>query len=245
MINFFRKLRSKFLEQNKLGKYLVYALGEIILVVIGILIALQVNNWNNKKIELKNEIIYLKEIEKSLSFEFENEIIGAREFTENQIRFYNLYNEGLKKYPDGISNDSIQNLLAKWIVPWGLVINTVPVENLNSIGIDLISNSELRSELSQFYGFDIPWVLQHNEEHRNWNKTNIYPFLHDNLNMHDKKFRNDQIEFLKTNLASINRFNAHHTYYLKGFVSRLINLEAKANDLLNNIRIEIAKLDRK
>jgi hypothetical protein len=49
MINFFRKIRQRLLSQNKFSKYLLYAIGEILLVVIGILIALQVNNWNNQK----------------------------------------------------------------------------------------------------------------------------------------------------------------------------------------------------
>ena len=46
MINFFRKTRKKLADDNKPLKYLRYAVGEIVLVVIGILIALQINNWN-------------------------------------------------------------------------------------------------------------------------------------------------------------------------------------------------------
>jgi hypothetical protein len=51
MIKFFRKIRYDLMEQNKTGKYFKYAIGEIVLVVIGILIALSINNWNNKRIE--------------------------------------------------------------------------------------------------------------------------------------------------------------------------------------------------
>ena len=54
MIKFFRKIRRKLLTENKISKYLLYAIGEIILVVIGILIALQVNNWNEDR-KFKNE----------------------------------------------------------------------------------------------------------------------------------------------------------------------------------------------
>ena len=58
MIKFFRKIRQKLLSENKFSKYLIYAIGEIILVVIGILIALQVNNWNeNKKIKTEEKIL--------------------------------------------------------------------------------------------------------------------------------------------------------------------------------------------
>ena len=49
----FRKIRQKLLTENKFSKYLIYALGEIVLVVIGILIALQINNWNQSKQEQK------------------------------------------------------------------------------------------------------------------------------------------------------------------------------------------------
>ena len=49
MINFFRKIRQKLLAENKVSKYLIYAIGEIVLVVIGILIALSINNWNEER----------------------------------------------------------------------------------------------------------------------------------------------------------------------------------------------------
>ena len=53
MIYFFRKIRNALMAQKKWQQYLAYALGEIILVVIGILLALQVNNWNDERIEQK------------------------------------------------------------------------------------------------------------------------------------------------------------------------------------------------
>ncbi len=49
MIKFFRKIRQKLITENKFSKYLLYAIGEIILVVIGILIALQFNNRNEQR----------------------------------------------------------------------------------------------------------------------------------------------------------------------------------------------------
>lgn len=56
MIKFFRKIRQRLLTENKFSKYLLYAIGEIILVVIGILIALSINNWNEeKKLKLKSK----------------------------------------------------------------------------------------------------------------------------------------------------------------------------------------------
>ena len=55
MIKFFRHIRQSMINQNRTKKYLLYAIGEIILVVIGILIALQINNWNEQRKILKSE----------------------------------------------------------------------------------------------------------------------------------------------------------------------------------------------
>ncbi len=71
MINFFRKARRKMAEQNRLVQYLRYAIGEIVLVVIGILIALQINSWNEKRIAKLQE----KRILKDLHEEFEMNLL--------------------------------------------------------------------------------------------------------------------------------------------------------------------------
>ncbi len=60
MIKFFRRIRQKLLSENKFSKYLLYAIGEIVLVVIGILLALQINTWNTHKNEQAKEQLYLK-----------------------------------------------------------------------------------------------------------------------------------------------------------------------------------------
>ena len=73
MIKFFRQIRYDLMEKNKTGKYFKYALGEIVLVVIGILIALSINNWNDSR---KNRIS-------------ERELLDNihRDFVQNKIQF--------------------------------------------------------------------------------------------------------------------------------------------------------------
>jgi hypothetical protein len=66
MIKFFRKIRYDLMEQNKTGKYLKYAIGEIVLVVIGILIALSINNWNTQNLDRISEADYLKRLSNDL-----------------------------------------------------------------------------------------------------------------------------------------------------------------------------------
>jgi len=66
MIKFFRKIRQNLLMENKTGKYFKYAIGEIILVVIGILIALGINNWNQNRLTRNQEVLYLQNLKSEL-----------------------------------------------------------------------------------------------------------------------------------------------------------------------------------
>ncbi|MCB0655683.1 MAG: hypothetical protein KDC57_06070 [Saprospiraceae bacterium] len=66
MINFFRRKRKLLADDNKVLKYLRYAFGEIILVVLGILIALQINTWNQQRLEHALEQSYLKRLQNEL-----------------------------------------------------------------------------------------------------------------------------------------------------------------------------------
>ena len=70
MITFFRKIRQNLHSEGKTGKYLKYAIGEILLVVVGILIALQINNWNEDRKERKQE----KDLLAQLESEFQNNL---------------------------------------------------------------------------------------------------------------------------------------------------------------------------
>lgn len=78
MIKFFRKIRQRLLDQNRFSKYLVYAIGEIVLVVIGILIALQINNWNENKKQLDKE----QELFYNLKIDFESRLIELKELNK-------------------------------------------------------------------------------------------------------------------------------------------------------------------
>ena len=78
MIKFFRKIRYDLMEKNKTGKYFKYAIGEIVLVVIGILIALQINNWNENNITTKKTLTYLG----TLNTEIESNIDALTTYIE-------------------------------------------------------------------------------------------------------------------------------------------------------------------
>lgn len=70
MIKFFRKIRQDLLRDNKIGDYLKYAVGEIVLVVIGILIALSINNWNESRKNDLEQALLVKNIIEDLRLDF-------------------------------------------------------------------------------------------------------------------------------------------------------------------------------
>ena len=92
MIKFFRNIRQTLIMENKTGKYLKYAIGEIILVIIGILIALSINNWNEHrklKIEEQNSLIDLR-----------SEIVSNIEALTKTIEGHQKSYDGAKKLKD-------------------------------------------------------------------------------------------------------------------------------------------------
>ena len=87
MINFFRKTRKKLADDNKFLKYSRYAIGEIVLVMVGILLALQVNNWN----ELKKERLIEQKLLRALKEEINSNINQIEQGIKLQIGYKKMY----------------------------------------------------------------------------------------------------------------------------------------------------------
>ena len=98
MIKFFRKIRQKTLTKKRFGQYILYAIGEIILVVIGIMIAIQINNWKEKR----KELALLKSYKENLILELQADL--------SRIESLNISNEkkkqSIKKYFDYYNSDN-------------------------------------------------------------------------------------------------------------------------------------------
>jgi hypothetical protein len=148
MIKFFRKIRQKMLTENKFSKYLIYAIGEIILVVLGILIALSINNANDLNNQRQKELTLLTEMRHNLQIDLKDldyNIKGsAVRIQANEIILKALQervpmNDSLKPYYGNIhGNFQFSNNTGAW-------------ENLKSVGMDLVSNDQLRNAISNLY----------------------------------------------------------------------------------------------
>jgi len=153
MIKFFRKIRYDLMEKNKTGKYFKYAIGEIILVMIGILLALQVNNWNELRIDRAKESEYLERLREDLSSDLQQYNLN--------VDFYNqVFNFG--KLALAYANGDDLGTTSNWKILvaffhssqiWPIMPTSSTYDELKSSGeLSLIQNLEIRNSLSYYHG---------------------------------------------------------------------------------------------
>ena len=181
MIKFFRRIRQNLLSEGKSGKYLLYAIGEIILVVIGILIALQINNWNKTQESMALEKKMLNELLTNLQKDSLDNAINAQwyERVERSARIINGSLE--KKIP---WHDSLVNHFGNLYTHGISTYNTSAFENLKSIGFDLISNDSIRIALTNLHSISYELVRKSEEEFAKDNHNQmVLPILTSRLKM--------------------------------------------------------------
>ena len=156
MIKFFRQIRLDLMEKNKTGKYLKYAIGEIVLVVIGILIALSINNWNEKRIEVNQEKITLS----NLNEEFQDNLRDLDSITvklSNTIgameHLFAMFNNEESQF----ASKTLDTIISKTLTsptwkPSEFVLNDLK----SSGGLSKLRNKELKRLLFQ-------WTRYYNE----------------------------------------------------------------------------------
>ena len=149
MTSILKKIRRSLVNAGSTRRYLLYAIGEIALVVIGILIALQINNWNEERKVRAKEIEILKGFQQTLTADLE------------KIRSNHAYNKMAKKsiyvLLDHLENDlpyhdSLNYHFSLSTYVFWDNLNASIFETLKSEGLNLISNKNLRDTLAQVYG---------------------------------------------------------------------------------------------
>lgn len=145
MIKFFRKIRQKLLSENKFRNYVLYAIGEIILVVIGILIALQINNWNEKqKTESKVQDYYVLLLE---------DLNSDTNFAKTTIDEYSTDLKAYEAYTDSYQKEELspeqvyRELFGLNMISKPLTFNTSTIESLQNSGEIGLIPSNIRNRL--------------------------------------------------------------------------------------------------
>jgi Family of unknown function (DUF6090) len=150
MIKLFKNIRKTNLKEGKMANYFKYAIGEILLVVIGILIALQINNWNENRINNRQEVIILKSLKTEMK---ENQMLLSSVINNHSevLKLLKELNSNISPNPNELDDRTLDSLMygLGWLPhysPNDGVINST----INSGKITLIKSNELSSKLSSW-----------------------------------------------------------------------------------------------
>lgn len=148
MIKLFRKIRQKLISENRVSKYLIYAVGEIVLVVIGILIALQINNWNEARNLAVRKVETLHEFQESLRSDLRK--IEANMAINVQVKqSASLILDYMDK--DLPYNDTLKYQFGRTVITWPIDIKVGVYQNYRSSNLGLISSTKLKQSISNVY----------------------------------------------------------------------------------------------
>ena len=241
MIKFFRHIRRSLINQNQMGKYFKYAIGEILLVVIGILIALQINNWNEQRKAEKLGQDYLKGIKGDLIKDFEL-LDSILKGYSNDISLINSIDNEFKKPIYEINPRYKQVLIVpdtsrtKYLFYRGISFRPIQA-TYSSLVADgkssLIKNRNLFESIQEIYDErhnrieSVYESFKPSEDRIHWN----YAYEKKNWNYTDLlNAKNDKIFLDLFNFTEIKYFYSQH----------LINLRKKMTEVMTLIDKELS-----
>lgn len=179
MLRFFRHIRKELMEKKKIKTYVFYALGEIVLVMVGILLALQINNWNEDRIERQQELKLLSQIQSDLMTTSEsiNDLSGRLEFSSS-------------------SADSLLQSLRTGSEGQGFVFHaslihrrfffnptTTGYAQLETSSGNVIRNDRLRNEVVDLYEGDFVEIINRQNLLLDHMNTNLFPLSRTRFNL--------------------------------------------------------------
>jgi len=189
MIKFFRQIRKSLLMENKTSKYLKYAIGEIVLVVFGILIALQINNWNEQRKLKKVELNLLYELQDVLEGGVDGELkfqlsqIESNKISKASCEYLIYHFENNLPY-----NDSLKFHFANAHSRYIALVRDQAYQNAKNYGFGFIKNDTLKEQLIRTYETNTKWLLELNTRNNLYENNTVIPLLtelFENVRMED------------------------------------------------------------
>ena len=241
MIKFFRKNRQRLLTENKFSKYLIYAIGEIALVMIGILLAVQVNNWNESRKDVKREIKMLNDLQNDINNNIKNineGIIVLEEGLKHSSKILSAF-EKQTKY------DSIMNKdFVFYTYYWDPDFRNASFENLKKEGVNLISNDTLRNNIIEIFEIDMDILdVSDLNSHNDYMNSVGNRILNKHLYFDRETGYSLPVNYEK--MMSDNEFYSFTSFFLQSQMNTLFKsgkFIEKAQSLNENINEEIQQL---
>jgi len=242
MIPFFRKIRKKMADDNRPLKYARYAIGEIVLVVIGILIALQINTWKEEQKSKRVEFVILTELKKNIEADI-LELDSTLTKVNHRIRSSKIILKSLSN--NDSYSDSLNSHFGWAMVYDNMQFHTGAYESLKSSGSQLINDESLRFEISNYYDFVINDMKTSFREIRD----DFYNYMLDFLRKEFLFFENAGPTAQPTDFVALKR---NKTFILSLGIFVDVQIQTKKNlkrtlkasrDLLEKIDTRIERID--
>ena len=245
MIKFFRHIRYNLMEKNptsakasagaKTRKYFKYAIGEVLLVIIGILIALQINNWNDKRIERKelNTSLHsmIDELNQNIQF-----LVAEKEDKQKRL----LAIDNFKNVVDS-SQDQRHIVFAVSDEIKSKEFNTIYLSLKDEKKVRLIQSQELRNQITTFYEYELASLRDANTWHEKFVGENIDPYILENIPL----FNNNDVDFKVINefvkQSKFKNILSTQKNIYEGYVSNNEKVTQLAHDLKSKISSHLDK----
>lgn len=249
------------LTENKFGKYLTYAIGEIVLVVIGILIALSINNWNEGKKNSKKEIYLLKQLQKEFKKDSSN-IATQAMLTSMKVNDGKVIESFLKRKKDMPADSLVSFLFFNGKVLLFQSHTPTYDEIISSGNLSLITNEELKSKIANYksnISSTNSFLFMEAHEHKKNYNSHLYKYFDAEIMTHLWKHTNrrgnrliakEDMENFKIDIEGFKN-NPNSLYH----VSTLIGVDAELNfqyteriniriyEILDQIKKELERLN--
>jgi len=217
MIKFLRNIRRKLLSENKFSKYLLYATGEIVLVVIGILLALQVNTWNQNRLDSTEEGQLLQAIQTKMKHNRFQVEIGFKRYSEVINSSKELINLSAKAPNSDLQDEvnfHLHNLPKRFLV--GNSNQTSIYDEMIGLGkLNLLKSKELRSELTSLKA-NMELLTSYENLQVSFVDNHLSPFLNENsdrLTITVNGYRSDTSFYDKIFAESFSDLNVSNQNY--------------------------------
>ena len=256
MIKFFRRIRKNLISEGKTGKYFKYAIGEIILVVIGILIALQINNWNENRKNQKLFSAYKSELVNDLLLD-----VSHFDFHLSHAKKENKTIDSLKTILNSPNSntDTLKNIIKQSLTffkreRWIMIattenpfVNDNTFQTLQNSGQITLLDNKLQEELVSFYGYTRKYSFMIKQIIES--KNNVYfDYINDipvkqsktfnvvNENLYNQIWNN--VDWESVQIKFISLLNTYYELNKKTEFFNSIRLE-KTNIMINQLKSDL------
>lgn len=247
MIPFFRKIRKQLADDNKPLQYLRYSVGEIVLVVIGILIAIQINNWKEQKKSVQLKDVYLTR----LINDIERDTMTIN-YVKSEIKInQNLIRKLIKNINSKSDDSNLDTIISNYFERGWIISEFIPNDNtytdLSQTGnMNIIKNTQLIDEIIQYYGY-LEEIDNSNNVNKSWitsldielaKVTAAFELDPSTSSLFSHKKRKDAIENIQFNSELVERNAAGHYWINESLINNLGALRSVCNNLLDTLHKE-------